>query len=138
MYRKGQSGNPTGRPQGAKNKRTLIRDALDRVYQDGEAGFWIAVAEKAREGDTAAIGMLGARLVAPLKATDVPVVLEGLEHGTLTEKAERIISFMGQGTISPGEATSMINAIAALCRVHEIEELSKRLEALERILKERK
>ena len=37
MFEKGQSGNPEGRPKGAKNKRTLIRQALEEVYDDGEA-----------------------------------------------------------------------------------------------------
>ena len=29
MWKKGQSGNPTGRPKGAKNKATMIREALE-------------------------------------------------------------------------------------------------------------
>lgn len=137
MFKKGSSGNPEGRPHGAKNKRTLIRDALNQIYDDGEAGFWLAVAEKAQAGDFNAIGMIGARLVPPLRATDTPVVLEGLDDGSLTEKAEKIIGHMGKGDVSPSEATAMINAIAGLCRVQEVEYLSKRIEALERTLKKR-
>lgn len=137
-FKKGETGNPEGRPRGAKNKRTLIRDALEKVYQNGEAGFWVAVAEKAKGGDTTSVSMLGARLVPPLRAMDNPVILAGLDSGTLTEKADKIISYMGNGDISPSEATTMINAIAALCRVQELEDLSKRLDALERILRERK
>jgi len=138
MFEKGQSGNPDGRPAGARNKRTLVRDALEQVYDQGEAGFWIAVAEKAKEGDSTAVTMLAARLVPPLKAADSPIALEGLTAGTLSEKANKIVSHMGDGLISPGEATSMLNAIAALCRVTEIEVLATRLASLERILKERK
>lgn len=137
MYKKGESGNPEGRPNGARNKRSILRDALNNVYSDGESGFWLAVAEKAREGDAHAISMVGSRLIAPLKATDTPIQLEGLDGGSLTEKAGKIISHMGSGDISPSEATSMIHAITGLCRVQEIEDLSKRLEALERVLKKR-
>jgi hypothetical protein len=137
MYQKGKSGNPDGRPKGARNKRSILRDALDNVYSDGEAGFWLAVAERSEKGDANAVAMIGSRLIAPLKATDMPVQLEGLDGGSLTEKAEKIISLMGSGDISPSEATSMINAITGLCRVQEIEDLVKRLEVLERVLKER-
>lgn len=137
MYKKGVSGNPEGRPKGARNKRSILRDALENVYSDGEGGFWLTVAERSKEGDTNAVTMIGSRLIPPLKATDTPIQLEGLDDGSLTDKAEKIIGFMGKGDISPSEATSMINAIAALCRVQEIEDLSKRLEVLEQVLKER-
>ena len=137
MYQKGESGNPGGRPKGARNKRSILRDALEKVYSDGESGFWLAVTEKSKEGDTNAIAMIGSRLIPPLKATDTPIQLDGLDKGSLTDKAEKIIEFMGKGDISPSQAISMINAIAALCRVQEIEDLSKRLEVLEHVLKER-
>ena len=136
-YKKGKSGNPDGRPTGSKNKRTVIRDALEKVYDDGEDGFWLAVAEKSKEGDTNAVSMIGSRLIPTLKATDTPILLEGLDSGSLVDKAGKIIEHMGTGDVSPSEATSMINAIAALCKVQEIEDLSKRLESLERIFKER-
>ncbi len=136
-YKKGKSGNPDGRPSGAKNKRTVIRDALEKVYDDGEDGFWLAVAEKSKEGDTNAVSMIGSRLIPTLKATDTPILLEGLDSGSLVDKAGKIIEHMGTGDVSPSEATSMINAIAALCKVQEIEDLNKRLEALERALKDR-
>ena len=138
MFEKGQSGNPDGRPAGARNKRTLIQEALEKVYDDGEAGFWLAVTQSAKEGDSAAVMMLAARLVPPLKAMDLPIILSGLEYGTLTEKANKIINSMGNGLISPGEATSMVNAITALCRVQEIDAMATRLITIERILKERK
>lgn len=137
-FKKGETGNPDGRPRGAKNKRTLIRDALKKVYPDGESGFWVAVAKRALEGDTTSVSMLGARLIPPLKAEDTSVILAGLNSGNLTEKANKIIGYMGSGDISPSQATTMINAIATLCKVQEIEDLSKRLDALERILRDRK
>jgi hypothetical protein len=137
-YKKGESGNPDGRPAGVRNKCTLVREALGQVYENGEAGFWLAMAEKAKEGDSTAVTMLAARLVPPLKASDSPIALSGLATGTLSEKANNIVSHMGDGLISPSEATSMLNAIAALCRVTEIEVLASRLASLERILKERK
>ena len=133
MFEKGQSGNPEGRPKGAKNKRTLLRQALEEVYDDGEAGFWLAVAEKAKEWDQNAVALIAGRLVAPLKAVDAPVILDGLGTGSLTEQASNVLGQMGQGKITPNEATGMINAIAAMCRVEELDELRERVEALEEV-----
>lgn len=130
-FKKGETGNPNGRPPGSKNKRTVIREALAKVYDNGEEGFWLAVAEKAKEGDGTAMTMLAARLIAPLRASDATVKLEGLDAGSLVEKAERIVASMGEGELSPSEATAMVNAIATLCRVQETDDLVKRIEALE-------
>jgi hypothetical protein len=51
-FRKGQSGNPSGRPPGARNKTTLAAEAL----LDGEAEALTRKAiERALEGDTTAL-----------------------------------------------------------------------------------
>src|SRR5690606_5805290 len=125
-----------GRRPGSKNKRTLLREARETTYDNGEAGMWLALTESAKGGEMQAVSMIAARLTPPLKATDAPIELPGLE-GSLTQKAEKIVEHMGRGEISPSEATGMINAIAGLCRVQEIDDLAKRLEAIERALKER-
>ena len=52
-FRKGQSGNPSGRPRGARNKTTLAVEAL----LDGEAEVLPRKAiERAKEGDSVALG----------------------------------------------------------------------------------
>ena len=61
-FKPGQSGNPSGRPHGSRNKATLALEAL--LDDEGEAITRKAI-EKALEGDTAAL-----RLVVVRRRTD--------------------------------------------------------------------
>jgi hypothetical protein len=67
-FRKGQSGNPSGRPRGARNKTTLAVEAL----LDGEAEALTRKAiERALEGDTTALRLCLDRLLPPRKGRPV-------------------------------------------------------------------
>lgn len=62
-FRKGQSGNPSGRPRGARNKTTRAVEAL----LDGEAEALTRKAiERALEGDTTALCLCLDRLLPPV------------------------------------------------------------------------
>ncbi len=125
-FKKGESGNPDGRPLGSKDKRTELRALLQPHAED----LVNKVVEKALEGDTTALRLCLDRLIPPYRAGNVSVVLDDIE-GTLTEKGEKIIGAMGSGDITPSDASSMLQALAAQCRVQEIDEMDKRLRALE-------
>jgi hypothetical protein len=58
-WKKGESGNPNGRPKGARNRSTIIRELLETKATDGEEGqvadqLARALIRKASEGDVAA------------------------------------------------------------------------------------
>ena len=124
--KQGESGNPNGRPIGSKVKRTELRALLQPHAED----LVNKVVEKALEGDTTALRLCLDRLIPPYRAGNVSVVLDDIE-GTLTEKGEKIIGAMGSGDITPSDASSMLQALAAQCRVQEIDEMDKRLRAVE-------
>jgi hypothetical protein len=71
MFEKGQSGNPAGKPKGAKDKRTELRELL-RPHAP-------ALVEKAVElalnGDLTALKLCLDRIMPPLKATPECVAL---------------------------------------------------------------
>ena len=64
-FKKGQSGNPRGRPRGAKNNATLLKEALDQTVAINENGrrrhitkrgaMFTQLANKAAQGDHRAI-----------------------------------------------------------------------------------
>src|SRR5689334_9559598 len=66
-FKKGQSGNPNGRPEGARNRSTVLRALLETVCDftnpitlrkesaDLETQIMIALAARARRGDVTAI-----------------------------------------------------------------------------------
>jgi hypothetical protein len=54
-WEKGQSGNPAGRPRGARNKRSLIEEAMLAVAAERIAAD---IARRARSGEAAALAVL--------------------------------------------------------------------------------
>lgn len=84
----GQSGNPAGRPKGASNRRTIIRNALEQTFPGGEQGFWLAIATQASGGDATAAEMIAKRLYPALKPEAMPMPFN-LAGDTPTEQARR-------------------------------------------------
>jgi len=125
-FKPGESGNPDGRPKGAKDKRTQYRE----LFEPHADGLIEKVIEMALAGDTTCLKMCIDRLVSPFRAKDTTVTLDDIE-GSLTEKGEKIINAMGEGELSPSDASSMLSALAAQARIIEIEELEKRVSDLE-------
>ena len=75
-FRKGQSGNPSGRPRGARNKTTLAVEAL----LDGEAEVLTRKAvERAKEGDSVALRLCLERILPPRKDRPVSFALPKIE-----------------------------------------------------------
>jgi hypothetical protein len=67
-FKPGQSGNPSGRPHGSRNKATLALEAL--LDGEGEAITRKAI-EKALEGDTAALRLCLERIYAMWQRMDL-------------------------------------------------------------------
>ena len=126
-FKPGQSGNPNGKPKGAKDKRTELRGLLQPHAKE----LVNKVVEKALEGDTTALRLCLDRLIPPYRAGNISVVLDEIE-GTLTEKGEKIISAMGSGEITPSDTASMLSALAAQSRIVEVDDIAKRVSELEK------
>lgn len=125
-----QAGN-SGRPPGSKNKRTIVRDALTEVFEDGEKGFWLAVAEQAKDGDTQSQTMLANRLVPALKPETPYSLLDHLPEHPL-EAAKELLKQATTGELSPEQLTTLISAITNTLRINEATVLEERITALEK------
>lgn len=124
---KGKSGNPAGRPKGIPNPQAKLRKLIN------VEGIVKKLQEKALTGNTRAAELLLERALPPLRAVAEPVTLPGLaKAGTLTAKAECIVALTAEGRLSPDVATAMLGAIGQLAKTTEIDELTRRLEALEK------
>ena len=87
-FRKGQSGNPSGRPRGARNKTTLAVEAL----LDGEAEALTRKAiERAKEGDSVALRLCLERILPPRKDRPVSFALPKMESAADAGKASTAI-----------------------------------------------
>jgi len=84
-FRKGQSGNPSGRPRGARNKTTLAVEAL----LDGEAEVLTRKAiERAKDGDSVALRLCLERILPPRKDRPVSFALPKIESAADAGKGE--------------------------------------------------
>ena len=134
-FKPGQSGNPAGRPYGARHKATLAAQAL----LDGEAeGLTRKAIEMALAGDTTALKLCLERIAPAYKPSAKAVTLDMPPPNNLTDTARAFVTAAANGEMPPDIAAQLVSAVAAVARVEEMEILKQRLETLERAIKEQK
>jgi hypothetical protein len=126
-WQKGQSGNPHGRRAKGLATAEKLRNALVADLPE----ILAVIVKNAKGGDITAAKTILERVLPPLKAVEVPAYLAELT-GTLSDQGQTILRAMAAGTLSPGQAVQLLGAIAAQAKIVEVDELGRRLEALER------
>ena len=129
LFQPGQSGNPAGKPRGARNHATRAVQALI----DGKAK---EVVEKALElalaGDGPVLRAILDRLCPPRKDAPVKVTLPPLETATgLPAVTAAILDAVTKGQLTPAEATALAGLVETHRKALEICDLEKRLSVLE-------
>ena len=125
-WKKGQSGNPAGRSKGAGQVAKLRATILGHVPEIIENLVVAALA-----GDTSAAKLLIERAIPVLKSVEEPVRLPMPADAALADHGRAILAAAGAGALSPGQVASLLNALGALAKVIETDELEKRIAALE-------
>ena len=131
-WRKGTSGNPAGRPRGARNKATMEAQAL----LEGEVGPLTRKAiGAALEGDVAALRLCLQRISPAPRARPINLDLPPIESPEDLVLAYRImVEATCDGTITPEEAESLANVLESQLRVFEAVDLEKRVARVEQQL----
>jgi hypothetical protein len=124
-FKKGESGNPQGRPPGAVSRYTRLREQI----AEHVPGILASMVSRAQEGDAQAARLLLERVLPPLKATDTAVTLS--LPAELAAQGRTIIEALGAGTLTPQQAATVMQAVASQARVIEVDELERRVAALE-------
>jgi hypothetical protein len=128
-WRKGESGNPAGRPPGARNKATLAAEAL---LEGDVEGLTRAAIERALDGDVIALRLCLQRLVPVMRSR--PVRLDLPAQATAEDVAAAmtaILRAMAAGEVSPSEAATMVSVVEAQRRTVETIDLERRIGRLE-------
>src|SRR5262249_20869428 len=128
-FQKGESGNPTGRPRGSRNRATLLMENL--LADDAEAIGRKAIA-MAKQGDMAAIILCMDRLAPARKgepgAFDLPPL--GKAPGRVAAAAT-IVAAVAAGELTPSEAAELAKVIDVYVRAIETKAFDERLTKLE-------
>ena len=124
-FKPGQSGNPKGRVKGkpllATELRTAIEAKSDEIFQ--------AVINAAINGDMAAAKILIDKICPSLKPEAMPINLVFQE--SLALQGNEIIKAIMGGILAPDIGSALIAAVSNQAKIVEIDDLTKRIEALE-------
>jgi hypothetical protein len=122
-FKPGQSGNPSGRPKGARHRTTVAIEAL--LEGEGEALTRKAI-ELAKAGDMQALRLCMDRLAPPRR--DSPLLFDLPEMKTVTTPC------MGaDGDLTPREAAELSKTVANYAETVRVCEIEQRLADVERL-----
>jgi hypothetical protein len=125
----GQSGNPNGRPKGARNKATIAIEAL----LEGEAETLTRkLIDKAREGDLATLRFCLDRIYPARRDRVVTVEMPEIASAQDASKAAAaVLTACAAGEISIADARDLVGLIEMYVRLLESSEIDARLGVLE-------
>jgi hypothetical protein len=118
MWKRGQSGNPAGRPPGfgeVARLRAQLAEALPEVLD--------AVVRAARSGDMQACRLIMERTIAPLKHEELPTVIEGFA-GNRAELVAAVVQAIARGHLDTDRGGRLI----ALLTPSELDERISKIE----------
>ena len=135
LFKKGQSGNPKGRPQGSRHKATLA--AL--LLLEGEASALTRKAiDVALGGDIVALRLCLDRIVPPAKDRPVSITVPSVETAAdLPKVTAALLSAVGAGEIGPSEAATLAKLVEVHRGALELADITERIKKLEEEVKKK-
>lgn len=129
VWKKGESGNPIGKPAGTRNKATVMVTA---IMERGAREIAEAVVGLAKDGDLSAARLVLERLVPPAKERPICITLPdtGTADG-IAEAQNAILQAVAAGDLLPGEGATLAGIVEARRKAVETQELEARISALE-------
>lgn len=129
-FKKGQSGNPAGRPQGSRNRVSL---AVDELLEGQAEALTQKAIDSALEGDSTALRLCLERICPVRRERPISVSLPAIVTAADTVKAVgAAIAAVASGEITPSEGAALAGMIEAQRRAIETMELEERIARLEK------
>ena len=130
QFQKGESGNPAGRPRGARNRTTIL---LQKVLEDDGEALARKAVDLAKGGDLAALRMCMDRLIPARKHEPVAFELPRLDTAADTvTAAATIVAAVADGELTPSEAADIAKVVDIYVRALATQAFEERLAKLER------
>jgi hypothetical protein len=128
-WKPGQSGNPNGRPQGARNRATLAAEEL----LDGEAENLTRKAiDLAMKGDIQALRLCLDKILPSRRDRPIRFTL----HDDFTKTFDALLQTVARGEVTPDEAEAVSKMLEARIKAKETIEFDHRLSAIEDAIQE--
>ena len=128
-FPKGKSGNPRGKPKGARHKTTLL---AEKLMQDDAENIVNAVLTAARSGDMTAARIVLDRIAPARRDNPVTFALPKIKRpADAVAASAAILAAVAGGRLTPGEALEVSKLIEGFVKALEVAELEQRLNELE-------
>ncbi|WP_400769360.1 DUF5681 domain-containing protein [Methylosinus sporium] len=128
-FQKGQSGNPAGKPKGARSKATMLAEKL----MQGDAKEVVeAVLKAAKGGDMTAARIIMDRIAPARRDNPVTFDMPKIERpADAVAAGAAILDAVANGDLTPDEAERLLKLLEGFVRMIETTELEERLKRLE-------
>lgn len=125
-WQPGQSGNPAGRAPGSGEVAKLRAAISQHVPEILEK-----LADQAKEGDAQAARLLLERVLPPVKAIELPANIDLAPDADIVTQARAVLAAIVAGELEPSQAALVIRALSDVAKIVEVQDLAKRVAALE-------
>jgi hypothetical protein len=131
-FKPGRSGNPAGKPKGARNKAV---QALERLGEAEAEAIVTALIEKAKGGDAMAAKPILDRVWPPRRGARLTFELPSINGpADLATAIGAVTRQVADGEISPDEGALIVGLLEAQRKAVETVDLAARIDALEQRL----
>lgn len=129
-FKKGKSGNPQGKPKGAKHKASLMAEMLFETEIEAVCHH---VINQAKEGNMQAAKIILDRLLPPKKDRPINFKLPMIHNAADALRVGRLICHaVGNGEITPLEGEALSKIVEIQAKNIELFDFGTRLEAIEK------
>jgi hypothetical protein len=131
-FKKGQSGNPGGKPRGCRNATTIL---FDELLKDNAQDLIEKAIAMAKGGDGPALRLCIDRLAPPRKDRPVWFELPKMsESRDAVNASASIVAAVASGDLTPSEASELSKVIDGYARSLQTIEFEERLSILEKAI----
>ena len=129
-FQKGQSGNPAGRPRGARNKLTVLAESL---FEADATALVTKLIEIAKSGDVAALRVCIDRICPPQRDRAVAIELPPMVTAAdAVAGMGTILQAIGVGDLGAQEAGELAKVVAGFSQTVTAAQLESRLGEIEK------
>ena len=128
-FQRGRSGNPAGKPKGARHRTTV---AIEALLEGQAAAIGQKCVEMALAGDTTALRLVLERIAPTRRGRPVRFALPALDTAADLPKAlGAVLAAVAEGSLTPDEAVSLAQIVEVRRKSIELVEIDARLAVLE-------